>query len=352
MRTIGAMHVYNKPAINPEAKNTEWYLASGKAPDIRKSTELVGNGMVGVLGINIGMDLVASERVPIAIINGAGGGGGISSYQKTKQADLDNPYGRLQFRLEASGLKNHIKAFVWNQGENNAGDSVLDYKRKLNKLYKDFKTDYRFDKFYIVQTPPGCNSKSGHQTVREAQRQFADEHKNVRIMTRHGFPLNSKLSNGSYFLSDGCHYHAHGYEMLANWISKLAQYDFYGGTVDFQAPQLIGVTQESSKSVIIEFDKAIALQSDVVIDNMVYTLKDFAFAIDHKRATAIDNLEIDPKNPKRLRLNFSSRSFKKGDTLTYILSDNYPETSLPYRGPWIVDAVSGVGAAGFTVEIK
>ncbi|HUH29143.1 hypothetical protein [Gelidibacter sp.] len=100
MRTIGAMHVYNQSAIYPEATNTNWYLARGKAPDVRGGAQLVGNGMIGVLGLNIGMNLVASESVPIAIINGAGGGGAISFYQKTSTADLDVPYGRLHYRLD------------------------------------------------------------------------------------------------------------------------------------------------------------------------------------------------------------------------------------------------------------
>lgn len=352
VRTNGAMHVYNMPAIYPEVKNADWFIARGKAPDIRNGTQLLGNGMVGVLGLNIGLELVASQNVPIAIINGAGGGGAISFYQKTKNSDLDVPYGRLQYRLEASGLKDHIKAFIWNQGEGNAGDSVLEYKMALNQLYNDLNSDYTFEKFYMIQTPPVCSSSTGHQTVREAQRQFSKEHKLVRILTRHGFPLNEKTPNGSYFLPDGCHYHAHGYEMLASWISNLAAYDFYSGTTNFQAPQLVGVIRESSQSVIVDFDKPISLQSDVVIDEIVYSLKNFAFAINEKRATSISSLEVDPRNSKRLQLNFFDQSFEKGDTLTYILSDNYPKTSIPYQGPWIIDAVSEIGAVGFTEEIK
>lgn len=352
VRTIGAMHVYNQSAIYPEATNTDWHVARGKAPDVRGGAQLVGNGMIGVLGLNIGMNLVASESVPIAIINGAGGGGAISFYQKTSTADLDVPYGRLQYRLEASGLKNKIKAFIWNQGEGNAEDSVLDYQTALGQLYKDFKTDYTFEKFYLIQTPPGCNSKNGHQNVREAQRQFAKTQEHVRIMTRHGFPSNPKLASGTYFLSDGCHYHAVGYEILGKWISNMAKYDFYGGTVDFEAPQVIGVTLESSTSLVIEFDKAITIQPELIIGKIKYDLKDYAFAINNKRTTAISNLVIDPKNPKRLRLNFSNQSIYKGDTLSYILADNYPESSIPYQGPWLTGVSTGVGALGFTEVVK
>lgn len=352
VRTIGAMHVYNQPAIYPEAENTDWYIVSGKAPDIRDGKQLVGNGMVGVLGINIGLNLVASEGVPIAIINGAGGGGAISFYQKTKNSDLDVPYGRLQYRLQASGLKDKIKAFIWNQGENNSEDLVLDYKNALNELYNDFKTDYMFEKFYIVQTPPGCNSKSGHQTVREAQRQFAETYKNVNIITRHGFPLDTKSSNENYFLSDGCHYHAYGYEILANWISNLAKYDFYGGNVDYQAPQLVSVTLESPTSLVIKFDKAILIQPNVLIGEVLYAANDYLFAINNKYASHISSVDVDSKNPRIVRLIFSGQSIYRGDTLTYVLGDNYPTSVFPYRGPWLVSETSGVGAVGFSAVIN
>lgn len=348
VRTIGAMHVYNKPAISPEAENTDWYLARGTAPDIRGDSQFVGNGMVGVLGINIGVNLVASEGVPIAIINGAGGGGAISYYQKTKDNDLNSPYGRLQHRLEASGAKNNIKAFIWNQGENNAGDPVLVYKSALNQLYSAFKKDYSFEKFYVIQTPPGCNAAAGHQTVREAQRQFVEENKNTRILTRHGFSANTKKSDGNYFLSDGCHYHAHGYEILADWISNLAKLDFYNGNQDFQAPKLIIVKLESPTTLIIEFDKTVSIQPDLLVDGVLYSAKDYLFAINNATKTSFSKLETINENQKKVRLTFSNLTIAKGDKLTYILNDNYPSTSTTYRGPWIIDSITGVGAVGFS----
>lgn len=351
VRTIGAMHVYNQTAISPEAENTDWFMASGKAPDIRGGAQLVGNGMVGVLGINIGINLVESENVPIAIINGGGGGGAISFYQKTSNNNLNVPYGRLQYRLENSDLKNKIKAFIWNQGENNAGDTTLAYKNALNQLYDSFINDYTFEKFYIIQTPPGCNSSTGHQAIREAQRQFAKENENVRILTRHGFSLNPNQSDGNYFLLDGCHYHAHGYEVLANWISNLARYDFYGETVNYEAPKVTSVQFESSASLAIEFDKEIAIQPDMQVDDVLYTAKDNLFAVNGERTTAISTLELLPGN-KKIRLTFTGQNISVGDKLTHILDDNYPTTSMPFRGPWIVDAVIGVGAVGFTEIIE
>ncbi|MCK0123819.1 family 20 glycosylhydrolase [Gelidibacter sp. F2691] len=350
VRTIGSMHLYNSPAIYPEAENSDWYIASGKAPDIVGKGERVGNGMVGVLGLNIGLNLVASQNVPIAIINGAGGGGAIASYQKNDYG-LDAAYGRLQHKLEASGLKHHIKAFIWNQGESNAGDSVSDYKIALYQLYENLKSDYTFEKFYVVQTPPGCSVSSGHQTVREAQRQFAEEQSELKIITRHGFPENP-LFDGNYFLSDGCHYHAHGYEVLADWISKLATYDFYNGTVDYQAPQLVSVTRESSKSLVIEFDKPIAIQPDLKVDGHVYSVKDQLFAINSKKITSISELKVHSKNPKKLHIILNGKRIKKDAVLTYILGDTYPNTSIPYRGPWVIDAQTKVGAVGFSAPIK
>ncbi|WP_417443878.1 sialate O-acetylesterase [Joostella sp.] len=352
IRTIGAMHVYNKPAVSPEASDTHWYIANGKAPDIRNGAELVGKGMVGVLGMNIGLNLVASQGIPIAIINGAGGGGGISFYQKTIDNDLNTPYGRLYNRLEASGLKHKIKAFIWNQGENNAGDSVNSYKDSLNKLYSNFKLDYTFEKFYLIQTPPGCNSKSGHQTVREAQRQFADEKMDVCILTRHGFTENPHTKNGSYFLDDGCHYHAHGYKVLASWISSQAEFDFYKSKVNFEAPRLINVKLESSKSLSIEFDKQIIVKGGGVEKYAMYSAKDYLFASNNKRLTTIEELVIDSLNPRKLTLISSIPIFNKGDKITHILSDNYPLTQDAYQGPWLINPETGVGAVGFTVTIK
>ena len=352
VRTIGAMHVYNKTAISPQVENTDWYLASGKAPDIRNGSQLVGNGMVGVLGMRLGINLVESENVPIVIINGAGGGGSISYYQKTSNNDLDVAYGRLQYRIENSGLKDHIKAFIWNQGENNAGDEVLSYKNALNQLYSSFKNDYTFEKFYIIQTPPGCNSSTGHVSVREAQRQFAEEHESIKILTRHGISPNLNQPDGNYFLSDGCHYHAHGYEALANWISNLSRFDFYSEKVDYQAPQLVSVFSESSSSLIIAFDKDIIIQPDLMVDGILHTAKEYLFALNNIHTFSISSMEILQGDSKKIRLTFTGQNISKGDELTYILSDNYPETSTPYRGPWIVDAITGVGAVGFTKSIE
>ena len=352
VRTIGTMHVYNSNAIFPAAENKDWFLACGKAPDIRGGAELIGYGMVGVLGMNIGLNLVATEKVPIAIINGAGGGGAISFYQKTKNNDLNVPYGRLQYRLESSGLKNNIKAFIWNQGENNAGDSVVNYKNALNQLYDSFLTDFAFEKFYIIQTPPGCNSASGHETIREAQRQFTEENKNIRILTRHGFSPNPNQADGNYFLSDGCHYHAHGYEVLGDWVSNLARFDFYGETVNYEAPKLIGVFYESSSNIIIEFDKEVIIQPDLQIEGVIYAAKDYLFALNDVSASSISSMELLQGDSKKIRLTFSNQNISKGDNLTYILNDNYPATSIAYRGPFIVDSITRVGAVGFTKTIE
>src|SRR5690606_38078495 len=128
---------------------------------------------------------------------------------------------------------------------------------------------------------------------------------------------------------DGCHYHAFGYEILAKWISNLAKYDFYGEPLDFEAPQLMTVLFQSPSSLIIEFDKAITIQPELIKGEISYHLKDDAFSINHQKTTTISSLKINPKNPKQVRVKFSKPSISKGDILTYILDDNYPNTSIP-----------------------
>ena len=85
---------------------------------------------------------LAASIGSIDMTNGVGGGGAISFYQKSASGNLDDSYGRLHSRMKTSGLKNHMNSFIWNQGENYAGDSVVDYKNILNGLCADKRLFY------------------------------------------------------------------------------------------------------------------------------------------------------------------------------------------------------------------
>ena len=115
---------------------------------------------------------------------------------------------------------------------------------------------------------------------------------------------------------------------------------------------MVSVFSESSSSLVIEFDKDIIIQPDLVVDGILYTAKDYLFALNNVHTSSISSMELLAGDSKKIRLTFNGQNISKGDELTYILRDNYPETSLPYRGPWIVDLLTGVGAVGFNKTIE
>ncbi|MDG2194902.1 MAG: sialate O-acetylesterase [Polaribacter sp.] len=349
VRTIGAMHVYSKSAILPHARDTLWYKARGKAPDLSMQ-EYVGSGMVGVLGINLGVKLVDSLNVPIAIINGAGGGGSIDHYLSSADSHQNTPYDRLSYRLNKGGVRNAIKGFVWNQGESNGNASVDSYKSALKNLYNSLNSDFSFEKFYLVQTPPGCASLGNHAGVREAQRQFAVENENIRLMTRHGF-LPDQNNNGNYFLSDGCHYHAHAYETLANWIGNLILDDFYDRKLEYDVPKIVDVTYaQSADSIFIKYDRAITVQQSLSVAGVSYDLKDF-ISISSSSVSVTEVGKTTNDEGKVMYLKLSGVAPNTSSKLTYLTHENYPSTSKPYIGPWITSLNSGVGAPGFVYEL-
>ena len=86
--------------------------------------------------------------------------------------------------------------------------------------------------------------------------------------------------------------------------------------------------------------------------NVNYVVKNNLFALNNEMVSFISTLESVAENQRKLRLTFLGQNISKGDKLTYILHDNYPSTSTAFRGPWIVDYVTGVGAVGFTKIIE
>jgi len=348
VRTIGSMHVYKKAGNEIFAKDDSWYKAKGTAPYM-KNGEFYGNSMVGVLGMSIGLNLVSALNVPITIINGAGGGGAINHYLKTSKNDLNSTYGRLQFRIDKTGIKNNIKGFIWNQGESNGGSSILEYKKQLETLYTQFSNDFNFEKFYIIQTPPGCSSLGNHTGVREAQRRFWLENKHkVSIMTRHGFLLDKK--NNSYFLNDNCHYHAEGYLQLGNWTSDLILNELYGAKNNSTIPNIVSAKATTDNTIILTFDSNISFEESFIFNSKTHYLKDY-FSIETNDIISINKIERVLNNNKQLKLT-TSDTIPANSNLIYLSKESYTGTNTAYLGPWVRSNASQIGALGFTISIQ
>ena len=348
IRTIGSMHVYNQPKDANHATNLTWNHARGTAPNLQNG-EFYGEGMVGVLGISLGLKMIDSLKIPIAIINGAGGGGGIEHYLKTYDNDLNSTYGRLQYRIDKAGGNNEkIRGFIWNQGESDGGSSLDFYKSQLKTLYNHFANDFDFEKFYLIQTPPGCPSLGSHTSIREAQRQFAKEYPEVELMTRHGFTRDSE-NNSNYYLDDNCHYHAEGYTQLANWLGNLILDDLFGRNLNYHAPNIISIKQITPTNLVLAFDREVIFQESLILNGTTHYLKDY-FSIENGKSF-ITEIESVSGLEKELILHLSE-PLTESSTLTYLHSETYLGTNQSYTGPWVLSASAKTGAVGFTIAIE
>jgi len=78
---------------------------------------------IGYWGMELARRLVANQRIPIRILNGAVGGTRIDQHQRNPDnpQDLTTIYGRLLWRVSEAKLTHGIRAILWHQGENDQG---------------------------------------------------------------------------------------------------------------------------------------------------------------------------------------------------------------------------------------
>ena len=78
---------------------------------------------LGYWGMELAKRLVASQKIPIFMINGAVGGTRIDQHQPSPadHADLKTIYGRILWRVRQARLTHGIRAVIWHQGENDQG---------------------------------------------------------------------------------------------------------------------------------------------------------------------------------------------------------------------------------------
>lgn len=197
--------------------SAEWYLAQGNG-----NRETKGNA--GQWGLRLARLIVDSQRVPVAVFNGAHPARPLAFFLRHDVAPLhpSTNYGRLLWRLRRSGLSDHVRAVFWHQGESDAGHtSIGAYKRRFLKLLESWRGDFpNLEKVYIFQIANGCGiSRKDVLEIKEAQRQLAAELQDVEIMS---------TSAQSHF-SDDCHFsYKNGYEKFAENVYRLAARDLYG----------------------------------------------------------------------------------------------------------------------------
>jgi hypothetical protein len=184
---------------------------------------------LGYWGMELAKRLVASQKVPIFVINGAVGGTRIDEHQPTagNRADLKTIYGRTLWRVQQARLTHGIRAVIWHQGESDQGsdgpnggygwESYQDYFTELSGAWKEDFPNVR--NYYLFQIwPNACSMGNGHgDMLREVQRRLPRLYSNMSIMSTLGVKP-----------PGGCHYPLVGWAEFARLIQPLIERDQYG----------------------------------------------------------------------------------------------------------------------------
>ncbi len=217
---------------------------------------------LGWWGMELAKRLVASQKVPIFMINGAAGGTRIDQHQRDEgnPTDLSTIYGRMLWRVREAKLTHGIRAILWHQGENDQGAAGPDggygwesYERYFVEMSAAWKRDFpNVERYYIYQIfPNACSMGGGNgDMLREVQRTLPRLYSNMDIISTLGIEP-----------PGGCHYPLAGWAKFADLVQPLIERDFYGKkvTAPLTAPNLKKAyfTSDAKNEIALEFDQAV-----------------------------------------------------------------------------------------------
>jgi hypothetical protein len=217
---------------------------------------------LGWWGMELAKRLLASQQVPIFIINGAVGGTRIDQHQRNESqpTDLSTIYGRMLWRVQQARLTHGIRALLWHQGESDQGSDGPtggygweSYQQYFLDLSAAWKQDFpNLQHYYLYQIwPNSCSMGNGHgDMLREVQRNLPQLYTHMDIMSTLGIkPAGS------------CHYPLIGWSEFARLVEPLIERDFYGKapTTSITAPNLKRAyyTSSAQDAIALEFDQPV-----------------------------------------------------------------------------------------------
>jgi hypothetical protein len=230
---------------------------------------------LGWWGMKLAKCLVASQKVPIFIMNGAVGGTRIDEHQPTpaKHADLKTIYGRMLWRVQQARLTHGIRAAVWHQGESDQGSDGPDggygwetYQRYFLEMSAAWKQDFpNIRHYYVFQIwPNSCGMGNGHgDMLREVQRTLPRHYSNMDILPTLGIKPPGP-----------CHYPLVGWTEFARLVQPLIERDFYGrmpaASITAANLKRAYYTGPAKDAIALEFDQPVvwkdALASQFYLD--------------------------------------------------------------------------------------
>ncbi len=279
-----------------------------------------GVSEIGYWGMELGRQLVESEKIPICIINGAVGGTRIDQHQRNEAdpTDVTTIYGRMLWRVQQARLTHGIRAIIWHQGENDQGaDGPTGgygwetYKQYFVDLAAAWKEDYpNVRPYYAFQIwPKACamGIDGSDDKLREVQRTLPTLFSNLTVLSTLG--INPP---------GGCHYPAEGYAEFARMLMPLIRYQIYHHYVDGPntPPNLKAAyfLNDRRDEVVLEFDYAITWSDPLVSQ----------FYLDGQS----NQVAAGSANGNRITLKLKTPT--KATKLTYLDSDNWSQDNLLY----------------------
>jgi hypothetical protein len=221
-------------------------------------------GAVGYWGLQLASSLVASQKIPVCIINGALGGTRIDQHMPNldNRTDAATIYGRMLQRVQQARLTHGIRGVLWHQGEADQGADGPDggygwetYQQYFVDLSAAWKQDMPNLKYYYLYQiwPNACSQGGTRQSdkLRDVQRLLPRLYAHMSVMSTLGIK-----PEGS------CHYPAAGYAEMARLMIPLVERDNYGTVFDqpITAPDLKKAyyTSDKKDEIALEFDQPMA----------------------------------------------------------------------------------------------
>lgn len=229
-----------------------------------------GKTELGWWGMELAKRLVASQKVPICIIQAAVGGSRIDEHQRNEAQpiDLNTMYGRMLWRLENARLTHGIRAVIWHQGENDQGaagpsggygwESYQQYFVEMSAAWKQDMPNIKH--YYVFQIwPNSCSMGGGNgDMLREVQRTLPRLYSNMDVMSTLGIKPPGP-----------CHFPLAGWSEFARLLQPLIERDFYG-----KAPTAIPTppdlkqakyTSRTRDAIALQFDQPV-VWSEALVD--------------------------------------------------------------------------------------
>ena len=238
------------------AKRTNLWCSPAWRPQPGSETGL------GWWGMDLAKHLLASQKMPICIIQAAVGGTRIDEHKRNEAdpLDLTTMYGKMLWRIRNARLTHGIRGVLWHQGEADQGldgpdggfgwETYHQYFMDMSVAWKQDMPNIRH--YYVFQIwPNGCGQGGGHgDMLREVQRTLPRLYSNMDVMSTLGIKPPGP-----------CHYPLTGWSEFVRLMQPLIERDTYGrkDSAPITAPDLKRAyyANAAKDAITLEFDQPV-----------------------------------------------------------------------------------------------